>query len=321
MHKKIFFNDLRVFVSRNEFVRTILYPLRVVRTFFRNIPKRWQMNILSNLSELLVNDVVIRVDEFGGLFSISSRSSLFRRLILYKSYEPELVNVVKQLVEHRSDVIDVGANVGFYTVLFANLIDKERKVLAIEPVGKSLQRLHNNVLLNQVKEKVIIFEGGVSDVGGSLEIKTITDNEEYSTFGAMIHPSIALHKFSTEQVRISTIDNLVHKYSLMPGLVKIDVEGMEPLVIKGMQNILKKHRPIVVMEWDEFMLKYNGFVPSEVINLLETYGYKSFDPLAPSFPPKGNILCLPAERINEYLAHSEMSLRKKIQVIESLKKY
>jgi FkbM family methyltransferase len=299
----MFFDNVKVFVYRNEFVRTILYPVRMVRLFLRGIPEKWQMNVVSNLSDLLVDDVVVRVDEFGGVFSMSGRSDLFQRLILYKSYEPELVDILKRLVEPQKDVVDVGANIGFYTIMLANLIDDNRRVLAIEPTSKSLQRLRNNLLLNRMEKKVIVFDGGVSNVPGFLNMKIILDKEEYSTLGLMVHPSVSTKKFTTEQVQISTIDILVDKYSLTPGLIKIDVEGMEPLVIRGMQNVLQKHRPIVLMEWDEFMLKSNGFVPSEVINLLKKYEYKMLDPLAPSFPPKGNMLCLPVERVNDFLAH------------------
>ncbi|MBN2117228.1 MAG: FkbM family methyltransferase [Anaerolineales bacterium] len=259
------------------------------------------MKVLSNLSDLLAGDVTIRVDEFGGVFSMSGRSSLFQRLSMYKSYEPKLVDTVKHLVDRQRDVIDVGANIGFYTVMFANLIDEERKVLAIEPVNRALQRLHNNISINRVGEKVVVFEGGVSNLPGSLQIKSIIDQEEYSTFGTMVHPATTAQKIIAEHVQISTIDILVQKHSLSPGFIKIDVEGMEPQVVQGMQKVLKDHRPVIVMEWDEFMLKSNGFMPLEIIDWLTGCGYKVVDPLAPSFPPRGNILCLPVERINECL--------------------
>ncbi len=303
MRKNKFFNNLWVFISRNKFARTILYPIRIARAFFLGIPQKWQMSILSNLSDLLVDDVVMRVDEFGGVFSISGRSSLFQRLIMHNSYEPELVNIVKLLIDKQRDVIDVGANIGFYTVMFNNLIDADRRVLAIEPTSKALQRLRKNLLLNQVGGKVLIFEGGVSDTQGLLEIKTVVGKEEYSTLGAMNHPSIFTQKFVTEPVQVSTLDILVDKYSLDPGFIKIDVEGMEPLVIKGMKNVLQNYRPIVLLEWDELMLKSNGFAPFEIITWLEKYKYKVFDPLAPSYPPKGNLLCLPVERVNDFLDH------------------
>lgn len=301
MRKNKFLKKLRIFVSRNKFVRTILYPIRIIRLFFLRIPQKWQMNILTNLSDLLVEDTLVRVDEFGGVFSISGRSSLFQRLIISKSYEPELVKIVKLLIDQQKDVIDVGANIGFYTVMFNNLIDDNRKVLAIEPTSKALQRLRKNLLLNQADKKVIIFEGGVSDIQGFLEIKTILGKEEYSTLGAMTHPSTSEQKIVIEQVQVSTLDILVDKYSLTPGFIKIDVEGVEPLVIRGMQNLLQKYKPIVILEWDELMLKSNGFIPLEVINWFEKYDYRVFDPLAPSYPPNGNMLCIPIEHVDEFL--------------------
>lgn len=302
MAKNAFLINVGVFISRNRFMRTILYPVRIVRSFFLKPHQKWQMNIVSNLSDVLVDDVLVRVDEFSGVFSLSGRSSLFHRLIIHKSYEPQIVNIVKRIIDQRRDVIDVGANIGFYAVMFANLIDDNRRVLAIEPTIHALQRLKKNLSLNQVGKKVVVFEGGVVDAPGFLEIKTAVGREEYSTFGLMIHPSASTDEIVTERVQVSTIDMLVDLHSLTPGFIKIDVEGMEPMVFYGMQNTLQVYRPIVLAEWDEFLLKSNGFVLSEVIDWLKAFEYMVLDPLAPSFPPLGNILCCPAEYFSELKA-------------------
>ena len=114
----------------------------------------------------------------------------------------------------------------------------------------------------------------------------------------MIHPASHETSFVTELIEISTVDLLVKKYSLTPGFVKIDVEGMEPRVLQGMQETIRVHRPIILMEWDEFLLIQNKFIPRDIIQWLEGFGYKLLDPVYPGFQPENNMICIPAEVCN-----------------------
>lgn len=120
--------------------------------------------------------------EYHGNFFLDYRSDLFKRIIMSKSYEPKLAQCCKDLVDNKRDAIDIGANVGFFTVLFAKILCN-RKVLSIEPTRHALSRLYKNIRLNEVSDKTIVFEGVVSNQIGETEIKTIEGKEEYSSMG------------------------------------------------------------------------------------------------------------------------------------------
>jgi FkbM family methyltransferase len=162
----------------------------------------------------------------------------------------------------------------------------------------ALYRLYQNIRLNQVQEKVIVFEGVVSNIIGDVEIKTIEGREEFSSLGAMKHPSIATeNKFALEKVVSTTIDELTKQYSLDPGFIKVDVEGMEHLVFDGARKTLVKNRPIILSELSDYLLRKNGASAKDVVNLIKEYNYDVINPLDPNkpivFEKVKNILCLP----------------------------
>jgi len=255
--------------------------------------------VVKSLRSLLVQDPVIRVDEFQGIFAVDSHSDLFERIVLDNKYEPVLVRYCKKLINKNRDVIDVGANVGFFTVMFAKNICEGKKVLSIEPTRKALKRLYRNIEQNHVQENVIIFEGVASNITGSVEIKTIDGKEEYSSLGVMDHPAISKEEYVLEEVKSLTVDGLVKEYSLDPGFMKVDVEGAEYLVFEGAQCVMETKRPVILSELSDYLLKQNGSSSQEVMRMVEKYEYDIIDPLHPSIPAGqkdfGDILCVPKE--------------------------
>jgi len=270
----------------------------VIRRFFLQKKFNYQGKIYEHLCELLVEDPVINVDEFQGIFTVDSRSNLFKRLLIHRKYEPSLVKLALKYLDKDHDVIDIGANIGFYTILFAKNLNRA-KVLAIEPTLNSLQRLWKNIQLNNVTDKVLVFEGAVSDYIGTGEIKTINGKEEYSTLGHWKHPSIKNENFTTYKIEVSTIDNLVNRYSLEPGFMKIDVEGLEHLVLRGSKTTLENKRPVILSELSDYLLKPNGSSSVEVINFIKSFNYTVIDAETPGIEPEikefTNILCIPKE--------------------------
>jgi len=279
--------------------KRLLDPVINLKRMIARKKRASRQEVLNSLQSYLAHDPVIRVDEFQGVFAVDSRSDLFERIVLDKKYEPELVQYCKNLLNENRDVIDVGANIGFFTVMFAKNICEGKKVLSIEPTTKALKRLYRNIELNHVENNVMVFEGVVSNRFGSIEIKTIVGKEEYSSLGVMDHPAILQEKYVTEEVKSSTVDELVKEYSLDPGFMKVDVEGAEHLVFDGAQYVMETMRPIILSELSNDLLKKNGSSSQEVIAIIEKYDYDIIDPIHPNISAGlkdfGDILCVPKE--------------------------
>lgn len=289
---------IKILTYKYPFLRKLLYPAILIRRCFLHIKSRWQEKIYQNLCQILVEDPVIRVNEFQGIFMINCRSDLFKRLLITKQYEPQLVKYCLQYLDKERDAIDIGANVGFYTVLFAKNLNS-KKVLSIEPTQNALKYLYKNIQLNKIEDKVIVFEGAVSDEYGNTEIKILEGREEYSTLGGWSHPSISKEKYVFQKVKVETIDNLVMQYSLEPGFMKVDVEGVELLVFEGSQKVLETYRPVILSELSNPLLKENGSSSTEVIDFIKRYDYEVIDVFSPDISPGTrdftNILCIPKE--------------------------
>jgi len=116
----------------------------------------------------------------------------------------------------------------------------------------------------------------------------------------MEHPAIAEEAFVTLTVESTTLDYLVDTYSLDPGFVKIDVEGMEHVVVAGMQSVLANKRPVLLLEVVDPLLRKNGSSLDEVMRLIEKHEYDVIDPFTerPVTPKSriGEILCLPKRK-------------------------
>jgi len=286
--------------NKYSLLKKLLYPAIVVRRGLFKVRQSYYEEVYQNLCDLLIEDPVISIDEFRGSFAVDCRSDLFKRLLLTKQYEPELIKYCLKFLDKKRDAIDVGANVGFYTVLFAKKLNG-KKVLSIEPTVNALQHLYRNIKLNNIESNVIVFEGAASNRNRIAEIRTIDGKEEYSTLGEWKHPSISKERYTLQKVKLKTVDELVAQYSLDPGFMKVDVEGMEHFVFEGSKRILENNRPVILSELSDYLLKENGSSSKEIINLIKSYEYDVYG-LNPQITSNlllvddfNNILCIPKE--------------------------
>lgn len=291
---------IRLLIYKYPYLRKLLYPAIAIRRFFLQEKFSYKEEVYEHLCEQLVEDPVIKVPEFEGIFVVDCRSDLFKRILMDKQYESSLVKLVLKYLDEGRDVIDVGANIGFYTILFAKRTKKGgAKVLAIEPTLNALERLYKNVQRNNVMDKVVVFEGAVSDYIGKGQIKTLNGKEEYSTLGCWKHPSVKNENPTTYEIEISTIDNLISRYSLKPGFMKIDVEGLEYSVLNGSKTTMETMRPVILSELSDCLLKENGSSSLETINFIKSFDYIIVDAETPEIKPEikefTNILCIPKE--------------------------
>lgn len=287
---------VRQILQRHPALRAALsVPLAVRRELYDRL-NRPMTDLFTRFEHLVVSDVEIRVDEFEGEFAIGPKSHLLRRLLIHGHYEPELAKLFASLIQADRDVIDVGANIGFFTILAAKRLQGGR-VLAAEPTIAAHARLLRNVAANHVADKTIVFNGLVGAEEARGEIKIVAGREEYSSTGAMNHPSIKGEAVILESIPIRPLDALVRDHALAPALLKIDVEGAEFAVLEGAQETLKTHRPVVISEFARPLIERNGASPEAILELLERCGYDVKDPfdpkLKPGDAPFGDIIATP----------------------------
>jgi FkbM family methyltransferase len=264
------------FVRRTPVARALLAGPRSVRRMWMDHQRRPMQQALHRLETLVTSDLRLRIDEFEGEFVLGPRSHLLHRLLASGYYEPELVALFRKHLRPDRDVIDVGANVGFFTVLAGKHLTSGR-VLAAEPTSSAFKRLQENVGANRVADRVILFNGAVSDAERLATMHVVPGREEYSSVGEVAHPSVAGEATSAEQVGAKSIDQLVREHGLKPALMKIDVEGGEGPVFAGAEETLRDHRPVVISEFSPSLLRHNGTDPEAILSLLRRCDYEVRD--------------------------------------------
>jgi FkbM family methyltransferase len=267
-------SSIKVFIKSNIFLYFLTFPFLYIRKLilkFKDILFNYYYNkIFSMVKE---GSLVIDLPDFKGFFEIDSHSNFLRLIIKYQQYENEFVDIVKKHIDPTRDVIDVGANIGLYSILFSKLIIKDREVLCIEPSPAAIKYLRKNIERNNVVNS-IIYEGAATKSKGYYKLNVIPGMEEYSSLGNISLPVTQGMKYQSIDVSGDTLDNLVNIYNLNPGFIKIDAEGAEYLVFGGALETIKKYRPIIISELSDDLTNNFGNTTEDVVQMLKECNYE-----------------------------------------------
>lgn len=169
-------------------------------------------------------------------------------------------------------VIDVGANIGVFTVFMANRVSKG-KVIAFEPVPFLNEQLRENVRINAFNN-VIIRKEGVADKKGISAIHEIdSSNEGLST----LYPG-ELKSIRKTEINLIPLDELFPTLGLdRLNLIKMDIEGGELPALYGMRKLIEYYKPTILVEINQKSYSSAGYTPKEVFDYLSNLGYKPFE--------------------------------------------
>jgi FkbM family methyltransferase len=270
------FAHAKGYIRQHKLLYYILYPYIIIRRFIRNSYTHYLLSIYQRiLSRVVDGTVSINLPEYNGVFDIDVRSHILRRIALFGEYETGIRDLVIKNLDPTKDVIDVGANIGFFTVSMAKQLSVGRKVLSVEPTPGAISLFLKNIKKNQVTDSVLLYPGVVSNNFESISINIASGNEEYSTIGEkIIHESVRDLPVEKIRVECSTIDRLVEMYNLIPGLIKIDVEGAEYLVLDGAQKTLRKFSPVVVFESSKELIKNFPYTFTDIQGIFKKMNYR-----------------------------------------------
>lgn len=152
------------------------------------------------------------------------------------SYEAAKQRAFVELARGRSVVYDVGANVGFYTLLGSAVVAPAGRVFAFEPVSRNLKYLRRHLEINRVAN-VTVIDAAVSDGSGHRSFAHGASN-------ATGH----LSPNGDSLVRVETLDRLIELGTIQdPDVIKIDIEGGELGALRGAKRMLERARPTMLL--------------------------------------------------------------------------
>lgn len=137
---------------------------------------------------------------------------------------------------------DIGANIGFFSLVGARLVGPSGRVIAFEPVLASANSLRANVTLNDC-DWVTAAQVAIADYVGTSNVSVAREQSWSHLADQGVHP-LEIGQLRTE---VTTIDRLCSSYPT-PDVIKIDVEGYELEVLRGMRTLIGRHRPAIICE-------------------------------------------------------------------------
>ena len=194
-----------------------------------------------------------------------------QQLFWYGSYEKELEDLLKKMLRSNDVFIDIGANIGYFSLLVANN-SPTVKVISFEPVADLFQKMNDNITLNNIKN-IMTVNAAVGEVNEEKELfVSASDNLGMSSFKQPEN-----YSGKKEKVEVVTIDDWFKTSGLSKiDIIKLDIEGSELAGLKGMKEVLLKQKPVLIVEINPETLSMFNLKPSDIYDYLKQLNFEGF---------------------------------------------
>lgn len=249
-----------------------------MRYFFRCILKTCPvrtgkipaLNLLTRLG-IARNFTAITTFDKGTLVQVDLDDWIQKQIFFFGSYllEQQETRYWCDSVKEGEIILDIGANIGYYSLLASKRIGSEGRVYAFEAAPETFKKLADNIQRNAMAN-VYAYNLAVTNSRGTIDLHIAdTRNTGMSSIAAFADESGV-----TVTVSCDTIDNFATDHSLgRIDRIKIDVEGAEMMVLRGMEQTLRKYLPVIHIELIDSRLRYAGSSLTELWNFLISLGY------------------------------------------------
>jgi FkbM family methyltransferase len=248
-----------------------LSALRVLAMYLRHTPPhpgRWRLALRAvSLAPVLKRSTRPRVVRIpgGGRLEVDGSSQTGRILYATGEYEPATARLITASLRPGDLMVDVGANIGFFSILAARRVGPSGRVLAFEPAAPVRARLEANLRLNGLDNVDVRGDA----LGAATGPTTFYPGPSTDTGLASCRPLPASASITIDQVRF---DDLTAGLPAVR-LIKIDVEGAELNVLQGMSACLRRDRPDLIVEFTDAFLRALGGSAEALHAFLCGHGY------------------------------------------------
>ena len=190
-----------------------------------------------------------------------------QRWMYLGAFEPKETTLVKETLRPGMTFLDVGANFGYFTLLAASRVGAGGRVVAVEPSPLAAGRLKQNVEANSLRQ-VSVHQMGLSAESGTLDLYISPADFHSPTMSASSGGEPV-------SVPVRRLDDCLDEWGVeRVDLMKMDVEGHEPFVLRGAGDALSSGRiRAVLVEFNDHWLREQGSSPQELYDIFRTAGY------------------------------------------------
>lgn len=213
---------------------------------------------------------IIKIKIQGNPMYLDTRDDVMVSVLLkYGTYERSTCKLIKEFVKPGMVVVDIGANIGYYTLIFSRLVGQHGLVYAFEPEPNNCNILSLNLKDNHISN-VIFIPKAVSNKDG--RVKLFLDERNLGAH-TISEENIPFNTAGFVDVEAVTLDSFFKGRNNID-LIKIDSQGAEGLAIEGATELIKQDNLKLLIEFWPFGLKNLGTDPENLLKTLKDFGFK-----------------------------------------------
>lgn len=224
----------------------------------------------------------IEIKKSGFYWRLDPRSCIGESIINQGIWEENTTKLIKETVKPGMHILDIGANVGYYTLILAKSVGPKGKVWAFEPVKRFRDQLLWHIEKNNFSDIVTVLPYGLSDT--TIDIPISIDDSTATLHWPKSKPAV-----EKEIISLKKLDDIVDDLKIKNiDFIKIDIDGNEPKFFRGAATFFKNCHPPIAMEFAQLCLHVAGSDVRELAKILNEYGYilcneKSREPFPTDF--------------------------------------
>lgn len=220
-------------------------------------------------------DVTIRGKHHGLLMPLDLSDPVDQTAFFLGRFgELEVVLLLRQIIHQGDMVLDIGANRGHFMLLAASLVGQTGMVHAFEPNPKEAKRLDELISINGL-DNCRIHQLALGVEPSTMNLRILDEKSGLATL-ADLGDSSEQRVTEMLEVRVERGDDLLAGELAEPLLVKIDVEGFEVNVLRGLEASLGQVKPLVILEVEPDWLERAGSSSQEIFDLMRPLGFEAF---------------------------------------------
>lgn len=228
--------------------------------------RRDQQLGLIDFATLYERDDVFQVaTDLGPLWVHADDTMVSRLLQRFGTWQPEEAAFIRSLIRPGMNVVDIGAMIGYFSVFFAQAVGPTGRVLSLEPEPRNFALLCANLRSFQQTNAEPI-RAAAARSAGMIAMSLSADNfGNHRAFSAQSASDII-------EVEGVHVDDLLRPEARID-LVKIDAQGMDHVAVQGLERTIRRHRPVVLVEFAPSHIEEFGDRPSDVLAYYRSLGY------------------------------------------------
>jgi len=236
------------------------------------------INLFNRQSVYLGGNKILTQTVYGARMMLDSRDlSLTPNLVTFGLWEPNITQVFLKSISEGMKVLEIGANVGYFTLLATSKVGAKGKVYAFEANPSTYETLHNNMDINGLLGNAHLVNKAVYSESKKLNFHSLSKHQGGSSLVTFHDDTLSFFNDSVEIIEVDAVsldDYFKNGYPVI-NFMKIDAEGSEPHIFKGMEKLLLNCPDlIVVCEFNSLLIKGMGSDPLEFLNYLQKSGFK-----------------------------------------------